>query len=360
MTSVLRLRRSGSGRAGRIGSRRRSSPIARLLRKTRAHEIRSVWANVQANLGNALLALGERESGTARLEEAIAAFRAALEEATRQRVPLDWASTENNLGNALSAFGERESGTARLEEAVVAYRAALEERTRERVPLQWAMTENNLGIALKQLGERESGTARLDEAVAAYRAALEERTRERVPLDWAQTQSNLGNALRTLGERESGTARLEEAVAACRGALEELPVSGIRSAGRRPRTVWATRSGRWRAGEWDGAARGGVAAFRAALEERTRERVPLSWARSFGNQGVALMLIADRANDAAMAETAVQQIETAYETERSGGQRARGGRVRGAITQVAGDPRPAQEQVRARRLGQDRHREDRV
>ena len=70
---------------------------------------------------------------------------------------------------------------------------------------------------------------------------------------------------RTLGERESGTARLEEA----------------------------------------------VAAYRAALEERTRERVPLDWAASFGNQGVAMMLIADRTNDGAMAETAVQQIQAA-------------------------------------------------
>jgi hypothetical protein len=38
---------------------------------------------------------------------------------------------------------------------VVAYRAALEERTRERVPLDWAMTQNNLGSALRSLGERE-------------------------------------------------------------------------------------------------------------------------------------------------------------------------------------------------------------
>ena len=45
--------------------------------------------------------LGERESGTARLEEAVAAYRAALEERTRERVPLDWAMTQNNLGNAL-------------------------------------------------------------------------------------------------------------------------------------------------------------------------------------------------------------------------------------------------------------------
>ncbi len=88
----------------------------------------------------------------------------------------------------LGSLGERESGTARLEEALAAFRAALEEWTRERVPLDWAATQNNLGNALERLGERESGTARLDEAVAAYSAALEERTRERVPLEWAQTQ----------------------------------------------------------------------------------------------------------------------------------------------------------------------------
>ena len=67
------------------------------------------WAMAQDNLGAALLRLGERESGTARLEEAVAAYRAALEERTRDRVPLDWATTQNNLGNALSALGERES-----------------------------------------------------------------------------------------------------------------------------------------------------------------------------------------------------------------------------------------------------------
>ena len=63
-------------------------------------------------------------------------------------MPLDWAMTQNNLGTALATLGERESGTARLEEAVAAYRAALEERTRERVPLDWAQTQNNLGTAL--------------------------------------------------------------------------------------------------------------------------------------------------------------------------------------------------------------------
>src|SRR5271156_6891228 len=52
---------------------------------------------------------------------------------------------------------ERESGTARLEEAVAACRAALEEFTRERAPLQWAMTQNNHTKCLAVLDER--GTA---------------------------------------------------------------------------------------------------------------------------------------------------------------------------------------------------------
>ncbi|MEL6363024.1 MAG: hypothetical protein AAFR21_18300, partial [Pseudomonadota bacterium] len=78
---------------------------------------------------------------------------------------------------------------------------ALEEQTRERVPLDWARTQNNLGNALKSLGNRESGTARLEEAVAAYRLALEERTRERVPLDWLSTKYTLASTLGSLAKR---------------------------------------------------------------------------------------------------------------------------------------------------------------
>ena len=95
-----------------------------------------------------------------------------MKEYTRERVPLHWATTQNNLGAALRTLGERESGTARLEVAVAAFRAALTERTRERVPLDWAMTQNNLGNALSTLGERESGVAHLEEAIVAYRASL--------------------------------------------------------------------------------------------------------------------------------------------------------------------------------------------
>jgi tetratricopeptide (TPR) repeat protein len=278
------------------------------------------WATTQSNLGCALWSLGGRECGTARLEEAVLAHRAALGERTRDRVPLDWAATQNNLGNALWSLGERESGTARLKEAVLAHRAALKERTRARVPFDWALTQNNLGIALRALGERESSTARLRKAVLAYRAALKERTRDRVPLDWAATQNNLGNALRALGERESGTARLKQAVLANRAALEEwtrdrVPLDWAMSQnylGNALSALGKRESGTARLEE-------AVLAYRAALKERTRDRVPLDWAMSFGGEGAALSLLSDRRGDAALAGQALAQIEAALAVFRDAG-----------------------------------------
>ncbi len=272
------------------------------------------WATTQNNLGLALSRLGERESGTARLEEAVLAYRSALEEFSRDRVPLQWAMTENNLGIALRRLGERESGTARLEEAVEAFRAALEEYSRDRAPLQWATTQNNLGNALQSLGERESGTARLEEAVAAYRAALEERTRDRVPLQWATTQMNLGNALQALGERESGTARLEEAVEAFRAALEEysrdcVPLDWAMTQmnlGGALATLGARESGTARLEE-------AVEAFRAALEEYSRDRAPLQWATTQNNLGSALMSLGQRESGTQRLEEAVEAFRAALE-----------------------------------------------
>jgi hypothetical protein len=57
-----------------------------------------------------------------------------------------------------------------------------------------------------------------------------------------------------------------------------------------------------------------VTAYRAALEEWTRARVPLDWAMSTGNQGVTLRVLAERRGDLAMAEQALSQIIAAFET----------------------------------------------
>ena len=123
-------------------------------------------------------------------------------------MPLDWATTQNNLGNALRRLGERESGTARLEEAVAAYREALQEWTRERVPLDWATTQNNLGTALSTLGERESGTARLGGGGCGLsRGASGMDAREGPAGLGHDAEQSRQSRYRVLGERERGRRR---------------------------------------------------------------------------------------------------------------------------------------------------------
>ena len=80
----------------------------------------------------------------------------------------------NLLANALQTLGERDSDTTRLEQAVTAYSSALEYYTPKSTPFDWALTQNNLGNALQTLGVRESGTRQMEKAVKAYRRALEE------------------------------------------------------------------------------------------------------------------------------------------------------------------------------------------
>ena len=82
-------------------------------------------------------------------------------EATGSFTETQRADLQNALGLTLLVIGDQAGDNGALAGATQAYRAALEERTRDRVPLDWAMTQNNLGTALKRLGERENGTCLL-------------------------------------------------------------------------------------------------------------------------------------------------------------------------------------------------------
>jgi hypothetical protein len=88
-------------------------------------------------------------------------------------MPFYWANTHNSLGVALRLLGERESGTLRLEEAVAARRAAQDELSRERAPLIWARNFGNQGVALMHLAERRKDFAMAQAAVLQIETALE-------------------------------------------------------------------------------------------------------------------------------------------------------------------------------------------
>jgi hypothetical protein len=83
------------------------------------------------------------------------------------------AATRLVLANALLTLGEQTGRDEPLHEAVAAYRQALEDWTRERVPLDWAMTQNNLGLALKALGERNRDPALLRQARDAFQGSFQ-------------------------------------------------------------------------------------------------------------------------------------------------------------------------------------------
>ena len=66
------------------------------------------------------------------------------------------------------------SGTARFEEAVTAYREALKEWTRARVPLDWAKTQMNFALVYRALFDKDHQPRHLDDALEAADGALEE------------------------------------------------------------------------------------------------------------------------------------------------------------------------------------------
>lgn len=280
------------------------------------------WARTQNNLGGALAVLGEREKNRELLDGAIRTFRLALEERTRERVPLAWAKTQYNLGNVLLTLGQQallvrgqeERGVAWLQEAIWAVQAALEERTRERVPLAWAMTQVSLGNALLELGEWQESRELLEKAAEAYGAALEEYTRERTPMFWARTQNSLGGALLALGKRDSGTARLREALAAFQAAAEEYARAGklldhamaLSNVGAALLWLSERENSRERL-EW------AVRAFYAALKQYSLDGTLLDRAKTQYNLGIALAALGQLEGGTARLQQAVEAYEGVLE-----------------------------------------------
>ena len=149
----------------------------------------------------------------------IAVCRAALAKCSREREPLEWAAAQTDLGNALLAQGAGVPSTVHFEEAVSAYRAALEEYGRAHTLRRNGRRRScNSDTRSSFLAATKTVRANSRKPSQAYRAALTNRTRLQ---QWASAQFNLGSALVTLGEREGDTTRFEEAVAAYGAALEQ-------------------------------------------------------------------------------------------------------------------------------------------
>jgi tetratricopeptide (TPR) repeat protein len=111
------------------------------------------------DLGITQFHLAEAEGSTRRFTQATATFRTFLAEHPRKADPDNWATGQVNLGTTLTALGKREPGTERLEQALTAYRAALEVQTEARAPQDRAATLALLSEAEALLAARQSAGA---------------------------------------------------------------------------------------------------------------------------------------------------------------------------------------------------------
>jgi uncharacterized caspase-like protein len=184
-----------------------------------------LWASAYINFGKTLIALGELRNSVETLTMAGQAFETALSVTPREQQPLVWGGAQNNIGNVYRALGLRMTdlniAAGRHVQSVGAYLGALQELTRERVPLQWASVQQNLANAYLSLArlQRDSGTTQgyLRQAEEAQNAALQEMTRERAPSMWANVKLGLGETMQLMAFR---AATPEEARSALRSAAD--------------------------------------------------------------------------------------------------------------------------------------------
>jgi tetratricopeptide (TPR) repeat protein len=135
-----------------------------------------LWALTRWHLALALFRQGLLQSDCALFDKSIAAYESALAEIKRRDMPVEWGLIQNELGTVhltcAARGGQGGQDRKHLDEAVTAFRKALEAGNPDNRPLDWGAKQNNLGTALAALSERDMAPDRLDEAISAFKAAL--------------------------------------------------------------------------------------------------------------------------------------------------------------------------------------------
>jgi tetratricopeptide (TPR) repeat protein len=263
-------------------------------------------------LGNALMVLGEREGTKARLHEAIAIYRDALEECMRELTPLDWAGFQCSLANALTRLAQMDNDPIGLEESIQTYSDALIELEHGNDRLLWALAQQNLAHAYMRLGEMRSDETLFNRAISHFEQALTVSTKEQAPLEWATAQNNLGIVFAKIGEANRDTNALQKATVAFRNALQE------HTSEQTPLLYAMTQRNLGNAlrgsGEITGDARmfdDAILSYREALKN-TREAAPLEWAMTQYSLGNALVLLFQLRSDVRLILEGLTAHQQAY------------------------------------------------
>ncbi|MEM9387582.1 MAG: serine/threonine-protein kinase [Pseudomonadota bacterium] len=309
------------------------------------------WRLSSKRRGDALLALGALEGDVALLEEAKIAFWEALEELHGLEpyvTPLVSAALQARLATVLLMLGQRESGTASLDDAVLRYQRAIAEiqssgvRWNQNALLLHAQLERGLGAALLALGLRGPGNEFLEAALDAYERAvalysdvasgslfavltLEDMVNEtpeasspQVSMELAKTHKSIGDALLVLAQRDDRFETAESAVYASQQALAHC--SPAEPSELRAQIQSSLAASLLVAAQHElGTDRlfKALAAFREARRYYTRDRAPLDWAATQAGSGSALRLLGEREHSIEWLQDAKVALEAAWDVYRA-------------------------------------------
>ena len=271
-------------------------------------------------LGNALTTYSDQSGLNEPLLDAIAAHREALAARPRDGAPLDWAAEPE-----LSRQCPRDTRAARdTSGAAPRGRGGLSQRIAGADTRQGAA---RLGRHPEQSGPRaapaRAARVRSDPASTMpsprsaphcrnARASAYRSTGPPVRTTWA---SRCGFSVNAPPTRRSSTRRLPRVAPRCRNA----PVRECRCIGRPPRTISAMRCAALDSNDrYPALLNEALAAlYRAALEERTRSQMPLEWAATKNNLGLALAALGQQeANPARLIEAEAAYREALLERTR--------------------------------------------
>ncbi|MBO6918515.1 MAG: hypothetical protein JJ858_08800 [Rhizobiaceae bacterium] len=192
-----------------------------------------IWADSNSKLGDAYRSLAygrynqnKPEEGAQLYNDAIVAFKNALEVFNKEDYPAEWATAQRALGqvnansDTYNAIEGKALNAARLTEAANAFKAAMEVFTQDTDPVSWAGLQFQLGDIYSTLHQRQGGTLWLEKSVLAHKNVLEVLKEEDNPSVWAQVQYFIGNGLVELGAAVKNKEMLQDAITASKAATE--------------------------------------------------------------------------------------------------------------------------------------------
>jgi tetratricopeptide (TPR) repeat protein len=133
-------------------------------------------------------------------QQAVDAFKAALEVNTRDRAPAAWARDENNLASLYESVGAHTHDSGKLSDAAAIYGDILDVTSKQDEPVAYWQMQGNRARTLNELGNLQTGTDALEQSIAAAKEALSLVPKTQLR-DWAKLESLLGNSTAELGLR---------------------------------------------------------------------------------------------------------------------------------------------------------------